>query len=114
MVGCHSTNRNRVSWCVVGVHLGEEHETVYDLGGADDDPCLVARGFTVNPNGSVAALVPPGDIHTVANAGDGLAVSLHIYGADIGVLGSSIRRRYDNPVRESQAGTARISPTSGA
>jgi 3-mercaptopropionate dioxygenase len=26
-------------------------------------------------------------------------VSLHIYGADIGVLGSSIRRRYDLPVR---------------
>ena len=29
-----------------------------------------------------------------------LAVSLHIYGADIGVLGSSIRRRYQLEVRQ--------------
>jgi hypothetical protein len=26
-----------------------------------------------------------------------LAVSLHVYGADIGALGSSIRRSYDGP-----------------
>jgi 3-mercaptopropionate dioxygenase len=90
---------DHVSWCVVGVHLGEEHETVYDLCGGADDSHLVIREFTTNPVGSVAALIPPGDIHHVTNAGDALAVSLHIYGADIGVLGSSIRRRYDLPVR---------------
>ncbi|HEX5167519.1 MAG TPA: cysteine dioxygenase family protein [Thermomicrobiales bacterium] len=90
---------DHVCWCVVGVHLGEEHETTYTLAGTDDDPHLVVSGQPVNLNGTVAALVPPGDIHKVANDGDSLAVSLHIYGADIGTLGTSIRRRYDLPVR---------------
>jgi 3-mercaptopropionate dioxygenase len=91
---------DHVCWCVVGVHLGEEHETTYALAGGDDDPHLIVSGQPVNLTGTVAALVPPGDIHKVANAGDALAVSLHIYGADIGVLGTSIRRRYDLPVLE--------------
>jgi len=90
---------DHVCWCVVGVHLGQEHETTYALAGGDDDPHLVVSGQPVNLNGSVAALVPPGDIHKVANAGDSLAVSLHVYGADIGLLGTSIRRKYDLNVR---------------
>ncbi len=90
---------DHVCWCVVGVHLGEEHETTYELAGGEDDPHLIVSGQPVNLNGSVAALIPPGDIHKVANAGHGLAVSLHIYGANIGLLGSSIRRRYDLDVR---------------
>lgn len=89
---------DHVSWCVVGVHQGEEHETVYDIAGTDAS-YLVVTGETVNPVGSVAALTPPGDIHHVLNAGDTKAVSIHIYGADIGKLGSSIRRRYDLEVR---------------
>ncbi|MGI8820467.1 MAG: cysteine dioxygenase [Chthoniobacterales bacterium] len=90
---------DHVSWCVVGVHRGEEHETLYKIGGDAADPHLFVAGECKNPAGSVVALVPPGDIHHVTNNGDGLAVSLHIYGADIAVLGSSIRRRYDLPVR---------------
>ncbi|CAN5556796.1 hypothetical protein BH23CHL2_BH23CHL2_22030 [soil metagenome] len=46
----------------------------------------------------IEALTPPGDIHKVANASDDLAISIHIYSADIGKLGSSILRRYDQPV----------------
>jgi predicted metal-dependent enzyme (double-stranded beta helix superfamily) len=90
---------DHVSWCVVGVHRGEEHETVYESAGGETDPHLVVTGRTISPAGHVCALVPPGDIHHVANNGQGLAVSLHIYGADISVLGSSIRRRYDLEVR---------------
>lgn len=90
---------DHVSWCVVGVHLGEEHETVYELRGGPDDPHLVPAGYSRNAPCSVATLLPPGDIHRVANGGNGIAVSLHVYGADIGVLGSSIRRRYDLEVR---------------
>ncbi len=90
---------DHVSWCVVGVHLGQEYETVYELRGGDADPHLAVSGHGVNPTQSVATLLPPGDIHHVENAGTGVAVSLHIYGADIGVLGSSIRRRYDVAVR---------------
>lgn len=90
---------DHVSWCVVGVHQGEEHETVYEIAGGEADPHLVATGRTVSPAGTVVALVPPGDIHHVTNRGQDLAVSLHIYGADISVLGSSIRRRYNLEVR---------------
>lgn len=92
---------DHVSWCVVGVHEGQEHETRYRVVEGDDGtPYLVEDGHTINPPGSTAALTPPGDIHKVANRGTSLAISLHVYGADIGKLGSSIRRRYDLEVRD--------------
>ncbi|MDQ6625509.1 MAG: cysteine dioxygenase, partial [Verrucomicrobiota bacterium] len=91
---------DHVSWCVVGVHLGDEHETVYELRDNEDVPHLIEIGRCINPACSVATLLPPGDIHQVANGGNGVAVSLHVYGADIRVLGSSIRRRYDLAVRD--------------
>jgi predicted metal-dependent enzyme (double-stranded beta helix superfamily) len=94
---------DHISWCVVGVHRGQELETRYRQVKADGESWLVERDECVNPTGSVAALTPPGDIHRVANAGEGLAISLHVYGADIGQLGSSIRRRYDLPVRAGPA-----------
>lgn len=91
---------DHVSWCVVGVHQGEEHETLYHLHEAQDgERWLVPAGSAVNQSGSIAALTPPGDIHKVANLGPDVAISLHIYGADIGKLGSSIRRRYDAEIR---------------
>jgi predicted metal-dependent enzyme (double-stranded beta helix superfamily) len=90
---------DHVSWCVVGVHKGEEHETIYAMHGSNGDAHLLVSGNHVNPTGSVAALIPPGDIHHVANGGERVAVSIHVYGADIGKLGSSIRRRYDLEVR---------------
>jgi predicted metal-dependent enzyme (double-stranded beta helix superfamily) len=94
---------DHVSWCVVGVHKGEEHETVYQRDGGEADAHLRVTGQTVSRVGSVAALVPPGDIHHVCNGGECMAVSLHIYGADIGKLGSSIRRHYDLDVRQPAA-----------
>lgn len=91
---------DHVAWCVTGVHIGAEDETRYALDGPDDDRHLVPVGGAVNGAGSTCGFAPPGDIHRVSNAGDGLAVSLHVYGADIGRLGSSVRRVYDLPVRE--------------
>lgn len=90
---------DHVSWCVVGVHRGEESETTYEMRSAATDPHLVVTGQHVNGNGAIANLVPPGDIHHVCNGGTELAVSLHIYGADIRKLGCSIRRRYEHEVR---------------
>jgi predicted metal-dependent enzyme (double-stranded beta helix superfamily) len=85
---------------VVGVYRGCEHQTNYELrGGPDSDAHLVAVGEQTNFRGSVEALVPPGDIHRVANAGDSFAVSLHVYGTDLRATGCSIRRRYDLPIR---------------
>lgn len=90
---------DHVSWCVVGVYEGQENETRYRLIQEGGSSFLVEAGQTVNPNGQVSALTPPGDIHRVENRGPGLAISLHIYGADIGKLGSSIRRCYDEEIR---------------
>ena len=82
------------SWCVVGVYTGEEHETRY----RDRDGVLVVDGTDTAGPGAVSGLLPPGDIHRVANGGSEVAISLHVYGADLGRLGSSIRRRYDLPI----------------
>jgi predicted metal-dependent enzyme (double-stranded beta helix superfamily) len=85
---------DHIAWCVVGVHEGQEHETRYSL----DTDRLVVTESVVNPGGTVSVVVPPGDIHAVRNAGDGPAISLHVYGADLRRSGTSIRRCYDLPV----------------
>ena len=85
---------DHLSWCVVGVHTGEEHETTYRL----DGDRLVYAGETVAGPGTVTGLLPPGDIHRVTNTAPGTAISLHVYGVDVSRRGSSIRRRYDLPV----------------
>ncbi|MEP6822111.1 MAG: cysteine dioxygenase family protein [Chthoniobacterales bacterium] len=91
---------DHVSWCVVGVHQGEEDEITYSLAGDESDRHLVATDHSVNAIGSVVALVPPGDIHRVKNSCDHVAVSIHVYGADVEKLGSSILRCYEHEIRE--------------
>lgn len=56
-------------------------------------------GTVTNRVGSVSALTPPGDVHTVINPGPEMAISIHVYGADVRAVGTSIRRRYELPVR---------------
>src|SRR5688572_23601887 len=91
-------------------------DDLLDLAQCEPDPnCYRQHILHVEPDGSfsiVALVWLPGqatpihdhvcwcvvDVHRVANAGGGLAISLHVYGADIGVLGSSVRRRYELPV----------------
>jgi 3-mercaptopropionate dioxygenase len=85
---------DHVSWCVVGVHEGEEHETQYRVA----DGMLVPTATAVNTVRSVSGVLPSGDIHLVRNSGQSLAISLHVYGADLSAVGTSIRRRYDLPV----------------
>ncbi|MFE7131584.1 cysteine dioxygenase [Streptomyces sp. NPDC057638] len=95
--GQHTSVHDHVSWCVTGVHEGVESERRYRLVPEGRSARLVATGDVVNPQGTVAAFAPPGDIHQVRNDGPGLAVSFHVYGADVARLGSSIRRVYDLP-----------------
>ena len=84
---------DHVTWCVVGVWRGLERE----LGFVRRGPWLVRSGETMCRPGDVSVLVPPEeDIHRVENAGDTLAVSIHVYGADISVLGSSINETFDD------------------
>lgn len=80
-------------WCCFGVWRGEETERAYEA----SDGGLVPGGLTVNRAGDCEFLLPPGDIHSVINSGDELAVSLHVYGADLRQHGTSIRRRYPAP-----------------
>lgn len=87
---------DHVTWCVFGVIQGTEHEELYRLAG--DGSHLVEAGRNRNELGEVSGFAPPGDIHRVANIGSDVAVSIHVYGADITRLGSSVRRVYDLPV----------------
>jgi predicted metal-dependent enzyme (double-stranded beta helix superfamily) len=88
---------DHVSWCVTGVLQGTEHEEIFAVDAAGAVLTGIAR--RQNQAGAVAGFAPPGDIHRVRNAGDGVAVSIHIYGADLARLGSSIRRVYTLPIR---------------
>lgn len=89
---------DHVSWCVVGVYEGEETEVQYRLDGTGEGRRLVETTTGINSHGSTCGFAPPGDLHEVWNAGDSKAISMHVYGADIRRLGSSIRRQYDFPV----------------
>lgn len=98
---------DHVSWCVPAVHEGREEEIHYQLtDGAETGRQLLPVGTQINEQGDVTALTPPGDIHRVRNPGPGKAVSIHVYGADISQLGSSIRRTYDLAVRSDQSEAA--------
>lgn len=90
---------DHVAWCVVGVHHGEEEEEHFRVAVDKEGPHLVPVARAVNAQGSVTSVHPPGDIHLVHNPTGGKVVSVHIYGADVTARGSSIRRRYDIPVR---------------
>ena len=94
--GQETVIHDHVAWCVTGVLQGCEYEEVFSL--AEDGRALRLAGRTVNPGGSVSGFAPPGDIHRVRNTGDGVAISMHVYGADISRLGTSVRREYEIPV----------------
>jgi predicted metal-dependent enzyme (double-stranded beta helix superfamily) len=79
---------DHITWCVVGVLQGVEHEDLYD-----DD--LNPVGTNQNHVGEVSGFAPPGDIHRIRNTGTYTAISLHIYGTDITRIGSSARRYYN-------------------
>jgi 3-mercaptopropionate dioxygenase len=87
---------DHVTWCVFGVVQGVEYEELYAL--SADGTYLSEVGRGQNDCGDVSGFAPPGDIHRVRNIGADVAISLHVYGADITRLGSSIRRTYDLPV----------------
>jgi predicted metal-dependent enzyme (double-stranded beta helix superfamily) len=84
---------DHVSWCVVGVYRGVERETRYRV---IDGGLVPTESIEAHP-GAVETLVPPDEnIHRVAAGGSGLTISIHVYGADIERLGSSVYRRFDD------------------
>jgi predicted metal-dependent enzyme (double-stranded beta helix superfamily) len=87
---------DHVTWCVVGVLRGVEHEELFACPTGDH---LVRVGESANAEGSVTGFAPPGDIHRVRNPAACTTISLHVYGTDISRIGSSVRREYDLPIR---------------
>jgi 3-mercaptopropionate dioxygenase len=94
--GQETVIHDHVAWCVTAVLQGREYEEIFAL--AAGGRALVFAARNANPAGSVSGFAPPGDIHRVRNTGDGVAISMHVYGADISCLGTSIRREYRLPV----------------
>jgi predicted metal-dependent enzyme (double-stranded beta helix superfamily) len=93
-------------WCVLGVWRGLERETTYELHDAAG-LAVVPRRSTISAPGDVSVLVPPDeDIHRVENGGTSLAISIHIYGADISTLGSSINREFAGDLVRARPGRA--------
>jgi 3-mercaptopropionate dioxygenase len=92
---------DHVSWCVVGVYEGRERETRFRAVEADGQRWLEQVGSVDASPGHVEVIVPSvEDIHAVTAVGEGPTISIHVYGADIERLGSSIYRRFDDwPVR---------------
>lgn len=85
------------AWCVVGVYEGSERETRYRLEGTGEEQRLVAIGTHDMFAGQTAAFAADGtDVHKVANPTNGVSISIHVYGADIGRLGTSIKHRFDH------------------
>jgi len=96
MPGQQTMIHDHVAWCVTGVLQGREYEEIFAL--ADGGRALRLTARNVNLAGAVSGFAPPGDIHRVRNTGGTVAVSVHVYGADISRLGNSIRREYTLPV----------------
>jgi 3-mercaptopropionate dioxygenase len=88
---------DHVAWCVTAVLRGHEYEEIFAL--TDGGRALELAASNVNPPGAVCGFAPPGDIHRVRNTGSDVAISMHVYGADISRLGTSIRREYPLPIR---------------
>ena len=81
---------DHIVWCSFAVIQGAETETLY---GYEGDR-LVELGVVERPTGSISGVAPPDDIHRVHNTGDDVAITLHVYGANLSA-GTSVRRTYD-------------------
>jgi predicted metal-dependent enzyme (double-stranded beta helix superfamily) len=95
--GAQTRIHDHVIWYVFGVLASVEYEDLYTL--SEDGAALIEVGSNPNLTGEVSGFTPPGDIHRVRNVSDNTAISLHVYGTDLGRIGSSARRYYDLPVR---------------
>jgi predicted metal-dependent enzyme (double-stranded beta helix superfamily) len=75
------------TWGVIGVYQGRERETRYSVvegSVAARRVRLVETGSATMYPGEVGQVVPPDDIHRVFNDGPEVAVSVHVYGTNIG------------------------------
>jgi predicted metal-dependent enzyme (double-stranded beta helix superfamily) len=93
---------DHICWCVVGVLEGLEREQRYTLReDATGARWLAPLAEEAVMPGHTCALVPPDEnIHQVRNAGESLAISIHVYGEDLTAYPSSINQCFDDlPIR---------------
>ena len=70
-------------WGLVGVLRGSEQNETFTI--TDSGP--VSTGSQIAETGSVAIVSPTlGDVHRVSNVSAATAISIHVYGADIGTV----------------------------
>lgn len=99
---------DHVAWCVVGVYEGLETETRYRLFEQGRQRFLVQQGTRIAQPGDTTSLVPPSEnIHEVRNEGSSLAISIHVYGANIRERGTSIYECFDHLEQRGGPGSAR-------
>ena len=99
--GQATTIHDHVTWGAFAVLQGTEHEEIFAL--TPDQSALRRLAVNQNKAGDVRAFAPPGDIHRIINPTDAIVIQLHVYGTDVGRLGTSVRRVYDLPVHNTSA-----------
>ena len=84
---------NHTVWGMVGVLRGRERCEEFSLRFAPDGPLMPGADHELGP-GDIDLVSPAiGDIHRVSNGlAEGVSVSIHVYGGDIGAL---TRSRFD-------------------
>ncbi len=81
---------NHTVWGLVGILRGAERVESFRT---DTNGSLTLTDDSVLRRGEVEAVGPDiGDIHRVSNGADGVSVSIHVYGANIGAVRRSIFR----------------------
>lgn len=72
-------------WCVECVYAGRILVRSFDLDGTPDDDVVAFREAEVIEagRGMAGSLIPPFDYHTIENAGDVPAVTVHVYGGEM-------------------------------
>lgn len=90
-------------WGLVGVMRGQEHCEEFKSGG--DGLELRRCGDHPLPPGAVDRVSPRiGDVHRVSNSGGVTAISIHVYGADIGTTSRHVFDEATGEVREFVSG----------
>lgn len=87
--GQGSPIHDHCTWGAIGQYEGEEEETRFRI----IDSRLERVGVVIARPGDVSHVYPPGrDIHQIVNRSERPAISIHIYGGDIG---AQLRHAYD-------------------
>ncbi len=86
---------DHLAWCVAGLFLGEQQETIYELLPEEKPHHLITIKSERRRPGDVTYFASfRSNIHRVENVGKQFAVSIHVYGVDVHRVGSSVRRSY--------------------